>query len=140
MTTKQWLMRARRIDNRVRALSASKHEVYDRAIAATAQIKDMPGSSGGAGGSKSEQYAVLSAEVDEQIAELRQVKAEILRAIHKMQDSTLATLLIEYYVNCNTWEQVAVDLGFSWRHIQRLHGRALKKFEDVMECHIPPAV
>lgn len=133
LTTREWLMRARRTDQRIKALLESKQAAYYRATSATAVPKIVPGGGGGFQ-SKSETYALLSAEVDEQIEELNRIRTEILHATRSVKNSTLATLLIEYYVNGKTWEQVAVDMGYSWRHIQRLHGLALKKIEDGIQC------
>lgn len=30
------------------------------------------------------------------------------------------------YIDCTTWEQIAVTMSYSWQHVHRLHGEALK--------------
>lgn len=135
MTAKEWLLRARRMDRRIGALKETKQTAFDRATSATAVPKETPGC-GGAQESKSERYAVLSAEIDEQIEELNQVRTEILQAIREIQDSTLATLILEYYVNGKTWEEVAVSVGYSYSHVvHKLHPRALNSVKKSIEVH-----
>lgn len=136
MTAKEWLMRARRMERRVKALEESKRRAYDRCISATAAPSDTPGCGGGNTSfrNKNESYAILSDEVDRQLDELNRVRTEILHAIRGVEDAVLATILIEYYINGKTWEQIAVDLGYAYRHITRLHGQALKKVKDVLLC------
>lgn len=142
MTAKEWLLRARKLEERLAALRESRQRAYDRAVSATAQPRDGCVTGGGAAApdDKAAGYAIVGEEVEAQLAELNRIRAEILRMCRRVEDNMLAALLIEYYVNGKTWEQVAVGLGCSWRHVHRLHARALKKLEDVIECHISPVL
>lgn len=142
MTAKEWLLRARKLEERIVALQESRRRAYDRAVSATVRPRDVcvTGGKTAAPDDKTAGYASVGEEIDAQLAELNRIRAEILRMCRRVEDNTLAALLIEYYVNGKTWEQVAVGLGCSWRHVHRLHARALKKLEEVIECHIPPAV
>ena len=36
-----------------------------------------------------------------------------------------------HYIDGKTWEQVAVEMGYSWRQVHRIHGEALEKLKDV---------
>ena len=78
-------------------------------------------------------YAELSLAVDRQIEKLEQVRAEILQVIGQVEDNTLATLLTEYYVNDKTWEEVAVQMQYSWRWVRRLHARALDQVQEILD-------
>ena len=68
---------------------------------------------------------MVDAKIDEQIA----MKAEILNTIMQLDDRRQRLVLMEYYVEMKTWEQVAVDLNYSYMHITRIHGYALKEVE-----------
>lgn len=35
-----------------------------------------------------------------------------------------------HYIDGRTWEQVAVEMGYSWRQVHRIHGDALKKLKE----------
>lgn len=130
-------MRARRLENRIIALQGSRQRAYDRAVSTTARPREVCIISGGAApSSKATRYLELCEEVEAQIDELNRIRAEILHAIRGVQDSTLATLLIEYYVNGKTWEQVAVILHYSYSQVVKyLHPNALREVETAIECY-----
>ncbi len=58
---------------------------------------------------------------------LEQEQTEIKNAIAKIQDPVLAELLTKYYIDGKTMEEVAYDIGYSPRHISRLHKKALEE-------------
>lgn len=76
--------------------------------------------------------SLVDAKIDEQIA----MKAEILQTIMKLSDRRQRLVLMEYYVEMKTWEQVAVDLNYSYMHITRIHGYALKEVQKVLESGV----
>ena len=123
MTAKEWLGRARKLRLRLSALEDSKQRAYARAVSSTAGLGERV--SGGEPGDKLAAYAEVSLAADRQIEKLEQVRVEILHVIGQVEDNTLATLLTEYYVNDKTWEEVAVQMQYSWRQVMRLHGQAL---------------
>jgi len=72
--------------------------------------------------------ALISQLEHEQAMAVRQYK-EIYDRIHKMQDGAEKEVLIRRYLMGRTWEQIAVEMDYSYRWVLRLHGRALKNFE-----------
>jgi hypothetical protein len=73
--------------------------------------------------------AKTAAEIDR----LTELEAEIIGTIGRVPEP-YATLLYERYINGKTWEQVAVDMHYSYRHTTKLHGAALARMKDVLEC------
>ena len=65
--------------------------------------------------------------------ELWRAKMDILDTISKVQDAKLSRLLYLYYVDSKTWEEVAVELHYSWRHTLRRHGQALRDVEKIID-------
>ena len=126
---KEWLGRARKLRLRLSALEDSKQRAYARAVSNTAGMGERV--SGGELGDKLAAYAEVSLAADRQIEKLEQTRAEILQVIGQVEDNTLATLLTEYYVNDKTWEEVAVQMRYSWRQIMRLHGQALSEIRAI---------
>ena len=59
-----------------------------------------------------------------------------MSAIDKVEDYRLHDLLVNRYINFYTWEKIAEDMDYSVVHIYRLHGQALKEFQNVMECYV----
>lgn len=131
MTAKEWLGRARKLRLRLRALEDSKQRAYARAVSSTADLGERV--SGGEPVDKLAAYAEVSLAADRQIEKLEQVRAEILQVIGQVEDNTLATLLTEYYVNDKTWEEVAVQMQYSWRWVRRLHVRALEQVQEILD-------
>lgn len=56
------------------------------------------------------------------------VYQEIRQAINAMEDTTEQEILIRRYTLGQSWEKIAVEMGYSYRHITRTHGMALKNF------------
>lgn len=65
--------------------------------------------------------------------ELWRAKMDILDTISKVEDAKLSRLLYLYYVDGRTWEEVAVEMTYSWRHTLRRHGTALREVEKIID-------
>lgn len=143
MTTKEWLMRAWRIDREIDLLMDARRRALERATSTTAAPRDVrvSGNSPSRGSRPMDAYAALSEQIDRRVDELARVKAEILEAIEQVQDGTLRRLLMERYIHCRTWEQVAVDMHYSYIHVvQNLHPAALRAVKEYIEVYTPPVV
>ena len=129
MTKKEWLSRARHIDKEIRALEEAKQGLYERATKSS--LKPTGGTQGSPDPYKAEEYAICAAEIERAEKRLQAVKMEVLAAINSVNDpdSVLRTILIEYYVSCKTWEQISIDIGYSYRQTTRKHGEALAKIK-----------
>ena len=131
MTKKEWLSRARHIDKEIAALKEVKQSLYEHATNTTSKTNATGGSHGGTDPHKAEEYAIYAAEIETAEKRLQTVKCEVLNAINAMTDAQpiLRTILIEYYVSCKTWEQIAIDVNYSYRQVTRKHGEALTKIQ-----------
>lgn len=66
----------------------------------------------------------------EKLAGLRAEQLRIEKAIEQLEP--VERLLIRHrYLEGLTWEEVAVRMGYSWRQVHRLHGRALESLKDL---------
>ena len=74
------------------------------------------------------------------IDELISVKRETEAAISQVENSTYRELLRRRYLLNERWEQIAVGMGYDYRWVLRLHGRALLEIKDAIESHIGPVV
>ena len=128
MTPKEYLQQYR--DAVRRATAAQDHLSELRAMAE----RITPNYSGEGGGSHQSGdklgaavARIVDAEtvVDAEISLLIATAREVENTIKSVKDSTLRTLLYERYINGKTFEQIAVQLNYSWRQTCRLHGVAL---------------
>lgn len=60
-------------------------------------------------------------------------RLKIAREIRSMDDRLLARILTLRYMQGDTWESIAVEIGYSYQHTCRLHGEALRQFEKVAD-------
>lgn len=146
MTAKEWLNRGWRIDREIRELERAQKEALNLATRITTGTDGER--VGGTKANSSERNMVTYADkvteytalINKKIAELVGIKTEIIRAVEKVEDSTLRALLIARYANFKTWEQISVELNYSYMHVCRLHGRALIEVRDVIECYTPTVI
>lgn len=132
LSAKGFLMRARKMDTRLKALKEARLNAWSRATSLTQRIEHAT-ATGSDVSRKAERYAELIDEIDRQEREIAEVKRSTLKVIGEVEDNTLAALLTAYYVNGKTWEQTAVELHYSFYHtIHRLHPQALKAVEEVL--------
>ena len=81
---------------------------------------------------KFDRLAVLESLVDDKVDEQLAIKTEILGVISQVNDRRYRILLTEYYLDMKTWEQIAVDMNYSYMHVTRLHGYALKEVQKLI--------
>lgn len=123
----QYLMRYIDSKRRARAILNEIHDLKDLATKITVTFNDMPGG----GGSVDKVGAIVANIVDLQSelavqAKTMKAEQEIVQAvIDAVDEPDLRQLLILRYINGLTWEKIAVDMNYSWRHTLRLHGAAL---------------
>ena len=63
----------------------------------------------------------------------------IVRQIKRMKSRNESDVLFYRYIKGLDWWEIAEKMGYSQRHITRIHGKALVHFElskDVLECPI----
>lgn len=123
----QYLMRYIDSKRRAKAILNEIHDLKDLATKITVTFNDMPGG----GGSVDKVGAIVANIVDLQSelavqAKTMKAEQEIVQAvIDAVDEPDLRQLLILRYINGLTWEKIAVDMNYSWRHTLRLHGAAL---------------
>lgn len=57
-------------------------------------------------------------------------KNHIISQIDGVEDEMLYNILFARYIERKTFEKIATEFEYSWRQIIRLHGKALKQFEN----------
>lgn len=83
----------------------------------------------------------LEKELDEKIDRMVELRIKIEKEISLVADQRYRSILQMRYINGWTLEKIAVETGYSWRQVNRIHGQALERFrKDVIECHIDPVI
>ena len=137
MTAKEYLSQAHHLDQRIDAKIAQVASLNELATKCTATLTGMPRNPN-RGGSKIERAVLKIIEVEESlkhdVEDLVELKKEIMATIRAVSDVELQTLLEKRYLCFHTWEQIAVDMHYSGKWIQKLHDRALDVVADILKA------
>lgn len=74
----------------------------------------------------------LVRQINNEIDQLVTIRLDIMHAIDTIPDDRLRLLMEYRYIDGKRWEQIAVDMGYDYRWVLRLHGQALEKMEMVI--------
>ena len=131
--TKNELKEYRAVANEIEIIKEKLEYLEEKKTSVKSQvISDMPRSS-----SENERLSTLLAEIEE-VTELynekmsRLIKSQfkIENTIDILDDATERNLMRLKYLDGFTWEEVAVEMGYSWQHIHRIHNKILKKIRQ----------
>ena len=130
MTTKDFLTQAYRLDQRINAKIGQVASLNDLATKCTTTMSGMPGNPNKGKDTMAEAIAKivdLQAEINADIDKLVDLKRDIVSTIKSVDDMELQTLLEKRYLCFKTWEQIAVEMGYTLRYVYKLRDKALKK-------------
>lgn len=128
MTAKEYLRQAYNIDQRINAKIEQVTSLRELTTKATATLSDMPS---GTRNIHSKENIIakmidLEDEINADIDELIGLKQEILSVIKSVENTEYQTLLELRYLCFKSWEQIAVELGYSLHYVYKIHNAALK--------------
>lgn len=127
LSTKEWLLRAWKIDNEITALEREKETAEARATSVTAGYSDVKVQTSKKNSTEDATVAYIDYEkkIKKRIDELYAVKCEIFDAISNVYNPTYRTLLTLRYLQFMTWERIAEEMMYETRHIYKLSKCAL---------------
>lgn len=132
MTAREYLSQAHRLDQRIDAKIAQVATLNELATKCTSTLTGMPRNPNRGSSTMADAVAKivdLQAEINRDIDSLVDLKREMVAVIKAVAHIEHQTLLEKRYLCYQTWEQIAVDMGYSVRQVYRLHDEAL---EDVV--------
>ena len=141
---KEYLRSYRYHVHRIHRINAEIAELREMKLHPSMKPDDgMPHGSGGQG-----DLSTYAAQLDDMVRELQQERylriktyQAIARQIKRMKSWNESDVLFYRYIKGLDWWEIAEKMGYSQRHITRIHGKALAHFElpkDVLECPIDP--
>ena len=128
--TKEELMQYGSIELEVKQLKERIEYLEEKKTSIKSQvITDMP-----TGGVERTDILTLITKIEDSQIELIQKQSKLVdimesieHTIDGLEDSTERLILRSRYLQCKKWEQICVELNYSWRQIHRLHSNILKK-------------
>jgi DNA-directed RNA polymerase specialized sigma subunit len=136
MTTKEYLAQAYRIDQRINSKLEQIVSLRDLATKATSTLSDTPGKATRNVHSMEgiiTKMIDLEVEINKDIDTLVDLKKEIMGFIKNINNPEHQTLLELRYLCFKTWEQIAVNMGYSIQNAYKIHDRALEKINILKE-------
>jgi len=143
MTAKDYLEQIKRKDTIINNMIREKEYLYSRALCVQGIRYDRDRVQTSV---RPDQMGDMLARVDQKeeeinrkIDELTDFRLKAIGMINSLGDDRYVSILYKRYVNYETWEKIADDLGYTDRHALRLHGEALDEFskkysEELERC------
>ena len=137
---KEYLLGYQRINHRINSLLLEQQRLRDLVVGVSPNLSGMPRGGGGSGTQGTIAKIIdLETEINLEIDKLVEKRKEIEQVIRTTEDSTLRALLEYRYINGKKWEEIALMMGYDYRWILRLHGRALELVdEQAIKSHRKP--
>ena len=136
MEAKTYLMQIMNIDQQINCKLEQLGRLRALATHTTMTFSDMPKSHNNDSRLEDTVLKIIEMEqsIDAEIDRLVDLKAEVRHQISLLPDARCRLILEERYLNGQTWEGIAADLGYTVRNVQILHGKALKEFQVPERC------
>ncbi len=129
MTAKEYLSQAYRLDQRINSKLEQVASLNELATKCTSTLTGMPRNPNRGTSTMADavgKIVDLQAEINSDIDRLVDLKREMVRLIKAVNNTECQTLLELRYLCFKTWEQIAVDMGYTTRNIHLLHKKALE--------------
>lgn len=121
------LLEYRAIERRINRLIDEKAAWNAKATATTSSFSDMPRSGGGSDKIQTtvEKIIEIEEKLDHEIDALVDLRNRIEAAVEKLEDGKLRDVMRYRYIDGMKWEQISVEMHYSYMQVCRLHGKAL---------------
>ena len=87
-----------------------------------------------------DKMADIICQIEDRVAELKtkmteyiQLRAEIMATISKVDNDDYQQILYKRYCQMKKWEEIALDMSYTWRWAIKLHGRALDEISIIIK-------
>lgn len=134
MTAKEYLQQLQRLDVVIKQKINEKEELQRKAgtIGAVDYSKekiDIAHSGEAAFEKITDHICDIEKEINSEIDCFVDKKHEIINQIQGLGSASFIDLLFKRYVQFKKFEQIALEMNFTYRYVLELHGRALQNFE-----------
>ena len=129
------------MQTRINVLIAEIERLRAEAESVSIDLDDMP--KGSASNDKTErliaQMVDYESTLQSEMSGLWIRRMKIVAELGRLKNHKHQQILHLRYIDCKSWEHIAVEMGITWRHCYRLHGSALNEFDTMMHTGIRDA-
>lgn len=136
MDVKNYLKQIHLLNVRIDSQMSERKNLMEMITKITSTFKDDYGASSGYSdklGNSIAKIVDLENEINENIDNLVDMKADILCTLEKFNDPDQYQVLYKRYFKNETLEKIACDLNMTYRNVCYIHGKALNTFADILE-------
>lgn len=129
MSTKEYLSQAFRLNERINSKLEQIQSLNDLATNCSAVISDMPRNPNRGGSPMADaiiKIISLQEEINDDIDKMVDLKRELVSVVKEVKDVECQILLELRYLCFHSWEDIAVEMGYTVRNIHYLHKQALR--------------
>lgn len=72
-------------------------------------------------------------ELDETVHQYALERQLALRRVMELERTAHVDVLYKRYFEVKGWEEIAVEMGYTYHHVHKLHSDALVKFQDILD-------
>ena len=133
MTTKDYLNQISRLNRMINNKLAELAQLKDLACSissVTNEERVMTTPNFDKIGTKQAKIDEIERNIDALVDEYIIKRDKIVSQIDSMEDENVYNVLFSRYIEKKTFEVIATEMNYSWRQTIRLHGVALKQFEE----------
>ena len=141
MTAKEYLSKIQTYRQMMEAYSLRIEELYHEATGIKAIVYDKDRVQVSPGNRFEQVMVRIDAEVEKWAKARLRYEDEVRKRteqIAEMENSLHVRVLTLRYIEGKRWEEIACIIGYSFRHVTRLHGQALnafaRQYKDVLLC------
>ncbi len=136
MDAAEYFNQARLLDVEINTLIEESQSIRDMATKVTSVMSEMPGSPLKNNGRYEETLIKLAdydMEINANIDRLVDLKHSMIKIINQLPQMEQRIVLVKRYLFNKCWEQIAVDMGYGKRQVQRFHDNAIRIINKT--CH-----
>ncbi len=130
MTNKEFLEQAFYLNKEIRVKEEEIEKLESMVVYISPQIREL--SSPSFENNKEKMMCEIADYKDELVRDITRLiylKHQIIKAINKVNDSLLRTILTYRFIEFKTGEEIATELGYGVRHFARLIKKAIDEVE-----------
>ena len=132
LNAKEYLMQIKRMDVRIGQRITELNQMRERLslIAGIDYARDRIQSTPESGNKQIEEIVDFEKDILDMIKQETELKHKIIGEIQTIDNPIYVDILFRRYVECNSFERIACDMGYVYNYVCNLHGEALKAFTE----------
>ncbi|MHC1696441.1 MAG: hypothetical protein AB9835_14480 [Eubacteriales bacterium] len=132
MTTKEYLQQPYQLDKAINAKLAHYEQIQSMLTKITTTLTGMPsgGSTSDKIGDGVSKLVDLSNDINKDVDRYADIKRDVTSTIQKIGNAELRAVLEYRHLAFKSWEQIAVNMNYSYRTVLYIHSRALQAVDN----------